>query len=362
MTFTLGKEFKIHIFGESHGDLIGVTVEGCTPGLEIDTARIQSDLDRRRPGSGNTVSSRNESDIVRILSGVFKGRATGAPITMSIPNIDVDSTSYEEFKATPRPGHADYTSLVKYGGFNDYRGGGFFSGRMTAAFVMAGSIAKAMLQKEGIEVIAHVVQIGTKRISRELSDDEIRSTVYTNVVRCGASESIDMLQAEIERARQDNDSVGGIIECRILGVLVGCGEPVFDSVESVISHAMFSIPGVKGIEFGSGFRGASLRGSENNDSLLVKDGLVEWAKNDAGGILGGITTGAPVVFRVAFKPTPSISKKQSTVNLEIMKETRLVVRGRHDPCIVPRATPVIEGLTAATIADLIMMNGARLHS
>lgn len=356
MTFSFGKEFKIHVFGESHGELVGVTVEGCTPGLEIDTKLVQRNLDHRRPDSSHHVSTRSETDIVRIHSGVFRGRATGAPITMTILNLDVDSSSYEEIKSTPRPGHADYTGRIKYGGFNDYRGGGVFSGRMTAALVMAGSIAKAMLQRKGIEVLAHTVQIGSVLVSRDITDHEIRNNVYSNGVRCAAEELIEKYEAEIEQARQDGDSVGGVIECRVLGTSAGNGEPLFDSVESVLSHAMFSIPGVKGIEFGSGFRGASLRGSENNDPLLLKNGTVMWAKNDAGGILGGITTGAPIVFRVAFKPTSSILKKQSTVNLEVMKETTLTVKGRHDPCIVPRAIPVVEGMAAIVMTDFLLRN------
>lgn len=359
MTYSFGKQFRIHVFGESHGNLVGVTVEGCTPGLEIDGELIQRDLDRRRPGSGDLVSPRAETDTVRIQSGVFQGRATGAPVTMTIPNLDVDSSAYEEAKFIPRPGHADYTSRIKYDGFNDYRGGGVFSGRMTSAFVMAGSLARSMLQREGIEVLAHVVQIGAVRVSRDVLDKEVRTNVYSNAVRSAAVESVEEMQGEIEQARQDGDSVGGIVECRVLGLPAGWGEPLFDSVESVISHAMFSIPGVKGVEFGSGFRGASMHGSENNDPLLVKDEKVVWAKNDAGGVLGGITTGAPLLFRVAFKPTPSISKEQHSVNLDTMKETSLSVGGRHDPCIVPRAVPVTEGLTSVAVIDLALRNQIR---
>ncbi|MFX1483808.1 MAG: chorismate synthase [Promethearchaeota archaeon] len=354
MTFSFGKEFKMHVFGESHGELVGVTVEGCTPGLVIDTKQIQRNLDLRRPGASDLSTTRSESDTVMIRSGVFQGRATGAPITMTIPNLDVDSSSYEQIRSTPRPGHADYTSRVKYDGFNDYRGGGVFSGRMTAAFVMAGSLAKTMLQKKGIEVLAHTVQVGAARVSRVVTDQEIRTNVYSNAVRCAAEGLIDRFEESIEQARKDGDSVGGVVECRVLGVPVGYGEPLFDSVESVMSHAMFSIPGVKGIEFGSGFRGTELRGSENNDPIILRDKGIGWAKNDAGGILGGITNGAPIVFRVAIKPTSSISREQSTVNLDLMEETTLTVQGRHDPCIVPRAVPVIEGLAAVVMNDLVL--------
>jgi chorismate synthase len=353
MTFTFGKEFRIHVFGESHGECIGVIVEGGLPGLKIDKSEIQLDLNRRRPGTSHLTSSRAELDNIIIQSGVFNGRATGAPITLLVPNTNVDSTSYEDIRTTPRPGHADYTSRIKYDGFNDYRGGGIFSGRITAAFVMAGGVAKLVLKRKGYEVLAHVVQVGKEKIAREVSNQEIRSSVYSNPMRCAEEESVERLQAHIEHVKQEGDSVGGIIECRVLGVPIGIGEPLFDSVESFISHAMFSIPGVKGVEFGSGFRAASMRGSENNDSLVLREGKALWDKNDAGGILGGITNGAPVIFRVAFKPTPSISKEKRSVDLERMEEILLRVRGRHDPCIVPRAVPVVEGLTAVAFADLV---------
>ncbi|MFX0045891.1 MAG: chorismate synthase [Candidatus Hermodarchaeota archaeon] len=362
MTFTFGRTFKIHVFGESHGKCIGVTVEGCQPGITIDKAQIQSELDRRCPGTGELVSSRAETDIVSIDSGILDDKATGAPITMIIPNVDVDSSSYEAMKHTPRPGHADYTARIKFEGYNDYRGGGVFSGRMTAAFVMAGAIAKTVLNNMGVEVLAHVVQVGSSSLLRELSDQEIRSNVYTNEVRCADEESAKQMQEEITNARQEGDSVGGIVECRVLGISPGVGDPIFDSVESVIGHAMFSIPGAKGIEFGSGFRGASMRGSENNDPLVVVDGRPTWAKNDAGGVLGGITNGASVVFRVGFKPTPTISKVQKTVDLDRLEETTLQATGRHDPCIVPRAVPVVEGMAAVAIADLVMSAKSRSSS
>lgn len=360
MTFTFGKDFKIHVFGESHGKGIGVVVEGCPPGLIVDKAQIQMELDRRRPGSGHLVSSRAESDIVDIQSGVFNGKATGAPITMTIPNVDVDSSTYEEIRNTPRPGHADYTARIKYDGHNDYRGGGFFSGRMTAAFVLAGSLARLALTNIGIEVLAHTVQIGSATAGGEVSTEEIRSNVYSNSVRCADTKAAEQMQEEIARVKIERDSIGGVVECRVLGIPAGLGEPIFDSVESVISHVMFSIPGVKGIEFGSGFRGASMQGSENNDSPEIVDGEVVWSKNDAGGVLGGITNGAPIVFRVAFKPTPTISKEQRTVDIGKMEETVLHAKGRHDPCIVPRAVPVVEGLAAVVVADLVKRNAAKM--
>ncbi|MHA2380649.1 MAG: chorismate synthase [Candidatus Thorarchaeota archaeon] len=360
MTFTFGKDFKIQVFGESHGEGIGVVIEGCPSGLEIDEAQIQTELDKRRPGTGTLVSPRSEPDVFAIRSGVFKGKTTGAPLMMTIPNRDVDSSSYEEIKDTPRPGHADYTARIKYRGFNDYRGGGVFSGRLTAAMVMAGSIAQQLLKQRGVEVLAHVVQIGYERVDRDLSDDEIRSNTHSNPIRCGDNESAEKMQRVIESVKSEGDSIGGVIECRIVGIPAGIGEPIFDSVESVISHAMFSIPGVKGVEFGSGFKGASMSGSENNDPPLIVNGKLAWSKNDAGGVLGGITNGAPVVFRVAFKPTSTISKDQRTVDLSSMEETQLQARGRHDPCIVPRAVPVVIGLAAIGIADLLKRDAATI--
>jgi chorismate synthase len=360
MTFTLGRDFKIQVYGESHGDGIGVVVEGFPAGLSIDKAMIQRDLDRRRPGRSDLVSSRSEKDQVTIHSGVFIGKSTGAPIAMTVANTDVDSSSYEKIRHTPRPGHADYTARIKFNGHNDYRGGGTFSGRMTVAFVMAGALAKQVLDVKGLKVLGHVIRIGQVSVKQEISSYEISKNVYQNPVRCADAESIPEMKAEIARAKADDDSVGGIIECRVLGVPAGLGEPLFDSVESVISHAMFSIPGVKGVEFGSGFVGSSKRGSDNNDSPILTDGKIEWSKNDSGGILGGITNGAPIVFRVAFKPTPSISKEQRTVDLEKMEETSIETRGRHDPSIVPRALPVVEGLTAAVMLDLVKRNASEL--
>ena len=354
MTFGFGKEFRVQVFGESHGDVIGVVLEGCPPGLMIDTEQIQRELDRRRPGSSALVTSRSEADQVQIQSGILNGKTTGAPITMTISNTDVDSSYYEDIKHTPRPGHADYTARVKYDGHNDYRGGGTFSGRMTAALVMAGSIARSILKDIGIEVIAHILQVGSVKLQRKVSIQDIKANTFTNETRCADIETSKEMETEIASAKQEGDSIGGIIECQILDVPAGFGEPFFDSIESLLSHAMFSIPGVKGIEFGSGFRGASLRGSENNDSPTILDGKVGWTKNDSGGILGGISNGAPIEFRVALKPPSSISKTQQTIDLARMADTSLQVKGRHDPCIAPRAVPVIEGLAAIVVVDLIM--------
>ena len=359
MTFGFGKEFSIQLFGESHGEVVGVVIDGCPPGLVIETDEIQKALDRRRPGSSSFVTQRSEDDCVQIRSGIFEGKTTGAPITLTISNNDVDSSSYEDSRHTPRPGHADYTASVKYAGYNDYRGGGTFSGRMTAALVMSGSIAMSILRKIGIEIVAHAMQIGSVKLQREVSVQDIKENTYATVTRCADIETSREMESEISSIQAEGDSIGGVVECQILGISAGIGEPFFDSVESLLSHAMFSIPGVKGIEFGSGFQGSSKLGSENNDAPTILNGSVTWSKNDSGGVMGGISNGAPILFRVAIKPTPSISKTQKSVNLDTMEETSIQVKGRHDPCIVPRAVPVIEGLAAITMVDLILRNKFR---
>lgn len=328
MTFSLGKKFRITVFGSSHGKCVGVIVEGCPSGQKIEVKAIQEELDRRKPSQSNLTTQRKESDALKVLSGIKDSKATGAPITMLVRNKDIDSSHYDEIKDTPRPGHADFTARVKHKGFNDHRGGGTFSGRMTAAFVMAGAIAKQILAEDGIEIVANIVQIG--KITGKA------------------------MEREVLKAKENNDSVGGLIECKVTGVSVGVGEPMFDSIESVLSHAIFSIPGVKGIEFGSGFKCAEMKGSEHNDAFVLKGGKVVTATNNAGGILGGIANGMPIVFRVAIKPTSSISKFQRTVNLETMEECDLKVQGRHDPCIVIRAVPVVESMTAISLLDLVM--------
>ncbi|NWF96961.1 MAG: chorismate synthase [Candidatus Thorarchaeota archaeon] len=353
MTFTLGSLFRIHVFGESHGHCIGVTVEGCPPGLPVSVDLIQSELDRRRPGDSPLFTSRSEPDVVEIHSGVFNGHSTGGPIMMMVRNLDCDSSHYEMFRDVPRPGHADYAARVKYRGYNDHRGGGFLSGRITAAFVMAGAIAKSILALRGVEVLSHAVQIGRVRLQREVSDEEIRSQVYSNAVRCADARLGQEMERSILEAMREHDSIGGVVECRILNVPVGVGEPIFNSLESCLSHAVFSIPAVKGIEFGAGFASSLKRGSQNNDAMTFQDDRVVWTKNDAGGILGGISTGAPIVFRVAIKPTPSIGMTQRSVNLRERRDVTISVSGRHDPCIVPRAVPVVASLAAVTIVDLL---------
>ena len=296
-------------------------------------------------------TSRLEEDRVEILSGVYRGYTTGAPICMVVWNRDVNSKPYEAIRFKPRPGHADYPAAIKYGGFNDYRGGGRFSGRMTAAYVMAGAVAKRLLKFSGIEVLAHTVQIGEVRLSREVSYEEIRRNVYQNAVRCADPETAVLMENVVLEAVEEGDSVGGVVEGLALNVPTGVGEPIFDSLDSDLAKTLFNIPAVKGVEFGAGFRAASMGGSENNDQYAVRNGKVITLTNNAGGILGGLSTGMPIVVKVAFKPTPSISKKQRTVDLKEMKEVELELEGRHDPCIVPRAVPVVEACIAIVLAD-----------
>jgi chorismate synthase len=355
MADNIGKLFTITSFGESHGRCVGVIIDGCPAGLAVTGDDIQKEVDRRRPKSSIS-TARNEPEIVEILSGIYDGHTTGAPICLLVWNTDIDSSVYEKIKSLPRPGHADYTNFVKYGGFNDYRGGGRSSGRITAGFVMAGAIAKKLLASIGIEVLAHTIEIGGIK-AVEKGYDEIKETVEINTLRCADPEAAEEMMKVIEKARAEGDSVGGIIECFAINIPAGLGEPVFDTMEGDMAKAMFSIPAVKGIEFGSGFSSARKKGSENNDPFRIEKGKVITATNNAGGILGGISNGMPVVLRVAVKPTPSISKKQDTVDLKTMTDSIIEISGRHDACIVPRAVPVVEAMVAVTITDFARRAG-----
>jgi len=354
---SIGKALVFTCFGESHGACIGAILDGCPAGLPLTEDDVQAEVDKRRPGFTPLSTPRREEDRVEILSGVYDGNTTGAPICMVIRNRDVQSEPYEEIKAKPRPGHADYTAYVKYGGYSDYRGGGRFSGRVTAAYVMAGALAKKILGTIGVEVLAHTVQIGNIRVSENVSPEEIRRNVYKNSVRCAVPEATAMMEKEMLEAAKDGDSVGGMIEGTALNVPVGLGDPVFDSLDSEIAEMLFNIPAVKGVEFGAGFKAASMKGSENNDQYTIIEGKIVTLSNNAGGILGGISTGMPVVVRVAFKPTSSISKKQKTVDLSHMEETEIEFSGRRDPCVVPRAVPVVEACLALVLADHAIRSG-----
>ncbi len=356
MSSSLGKLFTITSFGESHGRCVGAVIDGCPAGLAITEADIQSELDRRKPGGSPAATSRKEADKVEIISGTFNDKTTGAPICLVVWNQDIDSIEYEKYRFLPRPGQADYTAFMKYGGFNDYRGGGRFSGRLTASLVMGGAVAKKLLKLLAIDILAHTVAIGG--ISAEARDfQEIRENRDKNPLRCADPKAAQEMARAIETVKKEGDSLGGTLEGIALNVPVGLGEPVFDTLDSELAKAMLSIPAVKGVEFGSGFSAASKKGSENNDPFTTKDGRILTATNNAGGILGGISNGMPLVLRVIIKPTPSIAKSQPTVNIRSMENTTLTVKGRHDACIVPRAVVVVEAMMAITICDLAMRAG-----
>ena len=355
---SIGQRLVLTSFGESHGKTIGAVVDGCPAGLEIDEKDIQKMLDQRKPGQNLISTQRKEGDVVEIISGVFRGHTTGAPITMIIWNADQKSKDYENLKTKLRPGHSDYPAMVKYNHFNDHRGGGRFSGRLTATHVMGGAIARKLLKLTlGIETNSFTSQIGKIKMEREFNEKMINS-IYKNEVRCPENKTAKIMREGIMDARKKGDSLGGIIESVTTNVPVGLGEPIFNSLESDLSKAIFAIPSVKGIEFGSGFRGAELYGSENNDLYEIKKGKIRTKTNRSGGILGGISNGMPITMRIAFKPASSIAQKQKTVDIKTKKETILQVKGRHDPCVVPRAPPVVDSLVAFTIADHALLSGA----
>ena len=353
---SIGKIFNVASFGESHGKCVGALIDGCPAGLPLSIEDIQMEVDRRHPYTAAGGTGRKEGDRVEILSGLQNGCTTGAPICMLVWNRDVDSVAYENLRYMPRPGHADYTARVKYGGFNDYRGGGRFSGRITAGFVMAGAVARRLLGGIGVEIIAHTIQIGDI-IASSPSTPKILQRRWDSPVRCVDPEAAAKMLEEISRVRSEGDSLGGIVEALALNVPAGLGEPVFDTLEGDLAKAFFAIPAVKGVEFGSGFSVASLRGSQNNDAYVVEDGKIMTATNHAGGINGGISNGMPITARIAFKPVPSISRVQKTVDLREMSEVELAIKGRHDVCIVPRAVPVVEAMMAIILCDFSMRAG-----
>jgi len=352
MSNSFGEKFRITSFGESHGKCVGVVIDGCPSGLSLSEDDVQSELNRRRPGQSQITTKRQEEDQVEILSGIFKGYTTGAPICMLVWNKDVDSSKYELFRNVPRPGHADFTARQKYGGFNDYRGGGRFSGRITASFVMAGAVARKLLRDVlKVDITAYTIEIGGIKAKKIEDVKVIKKTVEKTPVRTADLEVAEKMIDLIIQTEKEGDSVGGIVECVATNVPIGLGEPVFSSLESDISKAIFSIPAVKGIEFGTGFGVSELKGSENNDAFIIEDGKILTKTNNSGGILGGISSGMPIIFRVAIKPTPSIRNKQDSVNILEIKETTIQIEGRHDPCLVPRAVPVIESMTAVVLVD-----------
>ena len=344
-------------FGESHGKCVGAVIDGCPAGLPLNEDDIQPELDLRKPGQSIVSSQRMEEDKIEIMSGVFDGRTTGAPIMMMIRNVDKDSKSYEAINSTPRPGHADFVAKVKYGGFNDYRGGGRFSGRITASFVMAGALAKKLLARTlGVEIVAYSLEIGGIRASG-FSLEEAAKTRYANESRAPTVAAAEEMKKKIIETRGEGNSLGGIVECVSTNVPLGLGEPVFGSLDSDLARFILSIPAVKGIEFGSGFSSTKRTGLENNDAYFYNEGKVSTKTNNSGGILGGLSNGMPIVYRVAFKPASSIASKQETVDLKSGKKVDLVVPGRHDPTVVPRAVPVVESVTSLVLADHALRAG-----
>lgn len=354
---SIGKEFVVTCFGESHGRCVGVVIDGCPAGLPLTEEDIQPELDKRLPANKEIVSARREKDAVELLSGTYEGFTTGAPVCALVWNKQTVSADYDSIKYKPRPGHADYPAKVKYMGFNDHRGGGRFSGRITAAFVMAGAVAKKLLTVFGVEVLAYTTAIGDLELQATLSLDDVRENTYANSVRCPDPELAEKMKETILSAKQEGDSVGGIVECVAFNLPVGVGEPVFDSLDAEIGKMLFGVPAVKGVEFGVGFEAAKMKGSENNDPYTVCDDDVELLNNNAGGILGGLSSGTPLVVRVAVKPTSSISKEQKTVDLSKMEETTIRVQGRHDPCVVPKAVPVVEASVAIVLVDQLIRGG-----
>lgn len=354
---SFGKAFVVTCFGESHGKCVGIVIDGCPAGLPLSERDVQVELDKRKPDVSSLGTPRVEEDRVEILSGVFDGYTTGAPLCLIIWNRNFESESYEMLKVKPRPGHADYTAHLRYGGFNDYRGGGRFSGRITAAYVMAGAVAKKLLKTINVEIFAHTVQVGRIKVSKKISYEDIRKNVYKNEVRCADSHVAALMLEEILKVKNEGDSLGGIIECLALNYPAGLGDPIFDSLDADIAKIMFDIPGVKGVEIGIGFAAASMKGSENNDPFIIKKNKIFTETNNCGGILGGMSNGMPIISRVAFKPTSSIHKKQKTIDLKRIKETKLTLSGKFDPCIVPRAVPVVESCMAIVLTDYAIRLG-----
>ena len=354
---SIGRRLVLTSIGESHGRCIGTILDGCPAGLDLTEKDIQKMLDLRKPGQSLVSTQRKEDDKVEIISGTFRGSTTGAPITMIIWNKDQKSTDYEKLRTDMRPGHSDYPAYVKYKKYNDHRGGGRFSGRLTATHVMGGAIARKLIKEQlGVETNSYTCQIGKMRVEEEVNKKMLK-TIYSNVVRCPSKTTAKKMERAILTARKNGDSLGGIIESVSTNIPAGLGEPIFGSLESDISRAIFSIPAVKGVEFGSGFAGSEKFGSENNDPYVIKNGKILTKTNNSGGILGGISNGMPIVFRVAFKPASSIAKYQDSVNVKTKKKIKLQVGGRHDPCVVPRAPPVVDSLVALTLADHALISG-----
>ena len=353
MSSTYGENLKLSIFGQSHGPAIGMTLDGIPAGLPVDFEKLQAFLNRRAPGQNNYSTPRREADKPEFLSGIVDGFTCGAPIAAVIHNTNTRSKDYSSLKDCPRPGHADYTAHVKYHGFQDVAGGGHFSGRLTAPLCIAGGLCKQWLETSGIRIAAHIAWIygiddnRFDPVNPQLDMIQPDFPVLDKI--CG-----EQMQEAISKARTEGDSVGGIIECAVVGLPAGLGDPMFGGMESRIAQIVYGIPAVKGVDFGLGFASAYKKGSQNNDSFTVHGDTVTTATNNAGGILGGITNGMPLIFRAAIKPTQSISKPQKSISLSTMETKVLEITGRHDPCIVPRAVPVVEAAAAIAIFDAFL--------
>lgn len=363
MSSEIGKCLKISVFGQSHGSAIGVVMDGLPAGVKIDVDELYAFMSRRKPGTSKLSTQRREDDRPVFLSGLVDGVTAGSPLCAIIENTDTKSGDYANLTDLPRPSHADFTARARYGESVDMRGSGHFSGRLTAPLCVAGGIAKQILAKSGIYVGAHLLSIENER------DDpfplrperELFEKIAAKPIPVISDEAGERMALAVDRARMELDSVGGVIECAAVGIPAGAGSPMFDGIENRLAAALFGVPAVKGVEFGAGFEAARMRGSRHNDPFTIDNGEIVTAKNDAGGIIGGITTGMPIIVKCAIKPTPSIGLRQRTVSLGRMEEAELIIRGRHDPCVAIRAVPVIEAVTAFTLLDILMeerKNGA----
>jgi len=354
MSNIIGKLFTFTSFGESHGKGIGGIVDGCPPGIELDEEFIQRELNRRRPGQSDISTPRKEDDTVEFLSGIFEGKTTGTPIAFVIWNENQLSQDYDKLKDVYRPSHADYTYQQKYG-IRDHRGGGRSSARETASRVVAGGIAKLVLKKSGIEITAFTSQVGHIAMESDYETADL-SLIESNIVRCPDQAVAEKMIDYIKQLKEEGDSIGGIISCVIKGVPVGLGEPVFDKLQARLAQAMLSINATHGFDYGRGFEGVNLKGSEMNDAFIKVNGIVTTKTNNSGGVQGGISNGEDIYFRVLFKPVATISKKQDTLDIH-SNEVELEARGRHDPCVLPRAVPIVEAMAALTVLDLLLLKG-----
>ncbi len=357
MSCNFGNNIKITIFGQSHSEAIGVVIDGLPAGFKIDTEKTAAFMARRAPGQNDLSTLRKEADEVKIISGVVDNVTCGAPLCAVIENTNTRSGDYDKLRLLPRPSHSDFAAMMKHSGFNDIRGGGNFSGRLTAPLCFAGAVCMQILEEKGIYIGAHISSIGKaddERFDAVNVDKTDFEKILSKPLPVINDKQGELMRKEIYDAKGCGDSVGGTIECAVIGIPAGIGDPIFDGIENRMSAAIFGIPAVKGIEFGSGFAGSRLRGSENNDDFTAENGEIKTATNNHGGILGGISSGMPIVFRCAIKPTPSIGMQQQSVNVETGEAHELVIGGRHDPCIVPRAVPCIEAAAAIVVADYIL--------